>query len=467
MYNVIVRSRSDAKAFKAMISKFYPNWDINIYTLHGSREYSSAVNELENILDDKELYIIMLGREDGKLAEELVKNYSVNTVVHVVPTARLRNTRIEQLAQEFDKARSLFRLSVYWSFDLNSYLFGFVNEKPLLDYEINPAYDIFLGIGSGFNEIVKSILNSNICINPLLVRKFSGIHDVYCGLNKIAVIEIPDYGLKPSGRLLNNNCIDIDLNNLIKSNEIILKQYESISKNFLEKQREWVDSVIIPWSGGKDSTAALLLALSVFSKNIVKVLYVDTGLEFPHTIRYVEELSNKLGIDIYVKHAGIDRELLSGNKPFPTHENRWCTEIKISTVMKSIAELSSGNTLIITGDRDSESLKRSIRPPLRIVDEKTRIASPLKFWSTAHVQLYLISKNIPLNPLYDRGFYRIGCYICPSLRSWELYIMNKDPYLSNSLTKYELYNKFLKYRLENSKIYEKNESSCDVFNTCY
>ncbi|MEM1921862.1 MAG: phosphoadenosine phosphosulfate reductase family protein, partial [Desulfurococcaceae archaeon] len=210
-----------------------------------------------------------------------------------------------------------------------------------------------------------------------------------------------------------------------------------------------------------------LLALSVFSKNIVKVLYVDTGLEFPHTIRYVEELSNKLGIDIYVKHAGIDRELLSGNKPFPTHENRWCTEIKISTVMKSIAELSSGNTLIITGDRDSESLKRSIRPPLRIVDEKTRIASPLKFWSTAHVQLYLISKNIPLNPLYDRGFYRIGCYICPSLRSWELYIMNKDPYLSNSLTKYELYNKFLKYRLENSKIYEKNESSCDVFNTCY
>jgi 3'-phosphoadenosine 5'-phosphosulfate sulfotransferase (PAPS reductase)/FAD synthetase len=31
-----------------------------------------------------------------------------------------------------------------------------------------------------------------------------------------------------------------------------------------------------------------------------------------------------------------------------------------------------------------------------------------------------------LNPLYLSGFYRLGCYLCPALRGWELYMMLND-----------------------------------------
>ncbi len=473
MINIVVRSKRDADAIKAMLRVFYSEWDLKVYTLHGVRKTDDALKELESIVNDDCFYVLLLGREDWEMASELDKILPPNISVHVVPRAKIRNTRIERLAHEFDIARSKLRLAVSWSKEYSSFILGLRQGAVLEGYEYNPAYDVFLGIGKGFNVMLKKILGSDICSNPLLVRKFSGVHDIYCGVRRSAVLEIPDEGFRPSGKVVDSSkdaVKDISLDNLVKANDKILGIYENISKKFLSKFIDWADTVIVPWSGGKDSTATLLLALEVFPKNKIKVLFSDTGTEFPWTLDYVDIISEKLGIEVYRVYAGVDKGLLEENMPMPTHDNRWCTGRKIASVMAGIAKLSEGNTLIVTGDRDAESRRRSLRPPVRIIDKNTMMVTPIKLWSGAHVQLYILKKGLRLNPLYEKGFYRIGCYICPALRSWELFVMTNDPTISLRLQEYPLYKKFLEHRMmqKTRKTVEDKEAqaACELLNLC-
>lgn len=446
MLNIIVRSKRDADAVKAMIARHYSDWDINVYTLHGSRSVDEVSDQLNEIVSDNGFYIIMFGREDEETYREIVDELPPNAVAHLVPRSRVRNARLEQLAHEFDTARSLFRLTLTWDGVGKTYLLNNRKGQWLEEYEINPAYDIFMGFGGETRSVVEEIAGGEICDNPLLVRKFNGEHDIYCGSVRKGFLKIPDEGIELSGETYDVEGVDIDLNKLLDANRSVLDLFEKISIKYLEKHRDWADTVIIPWSGGKDSTAALIMALKTYPKDIVKPIYVDTGVDFPCNRSYVMEVSEKLGVEPYIAYAGVDKALLNDSKPLPTHENRWCTGLKIDAIRNMVREIGVGNILVVTGDRDAESLRRSERPQKRF-EEEGLVITPLKLWSTLHVQLYLLLNNIPLNPLYLHGFYRIGCYICPSLRSWELYIMLKNPLIKEMLSDNPLYKLFLKQRL--------------------
>ena len=51
-------------------------------------------------------------------------------------------------------------------------------------------------------------------------------------------------------------------------------------------------------SGGKDSTATLLLALERFPKDAVIPIFTDTGFESSETYEYLSYLEESLGIEI-------------------------------------------------------------------------------------------------------------------------------------------------------------------------
>lgn len=446
MLKVIVRSKRDADAVKAMLRTFYDDWDIGVATLHGARSIENVLDELEKSIDPHLYNIVLLGREDSGMVHELEDKVDVNVVVHMVPRARIRNTRLEHLFHELEVARSKIRLNVRWVSNRRVYRLSHGDGERLEGYSYNPAYDSFLGIGEGFRTRLSELLGFNIGSNPLLIRMMGGKHLIYSGNILIGELEIPDEGVRPKAKTISDNIVDVDLEGLLSVNKEVLRVHESISLKLLEEYREWADTVIVPWSGGKDSTVALLLAVKAFGRDRVKAIYVDTGVEFPFTHKYVEELAEKLGIELHVSYARIDRELLRG-APMPTHDNRWCTRLKIETVSITLSRLREGRTLIVLGDRDAESEKRSRRPPIRVEDKELVTITPVKMWGTFHVQLYLLLNNIPLNPLYEYGFYRIGCYICPALRSWEVYVMLKDKSISEALRDKPLYKKFLDHRL--------------------
>ncbi len=446
MLQIIVRSKRDADAIRAVITRFYPEWDIVVRTLRGFR----SPPDVETLIDEyltRERYrytIVMLGKEDEELSKHLEHRLPPNALVHVVSRAKIRNATLEQLHYEIEVARSKFRLITRWISEYQAYVFRPSGYGEILrGLDINPAYDVFIGIGEYFRDHVRRVTGRDVGLNPLIVRKFGGEHYIYSGPKPVLKLKITDLGLTMMYESLSNECVDVDLDAVGKLNEDVLKIHEEIALSQLKAYNGWADVVLVPWSGGKDSTTVLLMASKVFGKRKVRAIFADTGLEFPATEEYISELSKVLGIECVRVKAYIDQGLLRENLPLPTHDNRWCTARKIAAIESYINELKGVNKLIVIGDRDAESEARARRAPVRHEAEDRIVITPIKMWSTAHVQLYLHMNKIPLNKLYEYGFYRIGCYICPSLRSWELSIVLHKREIIRGIRYPELFRKFL------------------------
>jgi len=444
VYTIVVRSKRDRDALRAVIGTYYKGWDIRVETLKGVRSPDKARERLTGIIRGDSFTIVLLGREDRNMAKGLEPFLPPTCSVHVLPKARVRNARPLTIHRELEKGRAKIRLAASWDSANKAYVLSWRSGMRLEGYSYSPAYDDFFIIGTAFKDTMDKLLGKDVGHNTLVLRKMGGEHVIYSGEKICATLHIPDHGCRPRGYARDVDAINVNLDKLLHVNSGVLRAFETVSKHFLMRFRDKVDVVAVPWSGGKDSTLALLLALDVFGHKRVVAVYVDTGVDFPQNKEYVENLAKKLTVKLEEVKAPVREGLMLEGLPLPTHKNRWCTARKIDALKSKLRELTD-RVLVVVGDRDSESEARSRRPPVR--EEEGRIVvAPLKQWSSAHVQLFLLSRGIPLNSLYELGFYRLGCYICPALRSWEVYIMAQRDEILRALSLDPLFKVFMKSR---------------------
>ena len=439
MYKLVVRAKKDSDAARAMVRAFYPQWGIEVCTLKGARTRDKALEALEEVIREDAYVIVLLGREDAKLAA-LEGETPLNVVFHVIRYSKVRNARIYNLFKELERARAAFRNCTAW----RGCSYVFTHKAPPLFECREPAYDVFLGLGRGFKARLEELVGE-LGDNPLLVRMMGGLHAIYSGPIKVAEVVFPDEGA-PRGARLGGSVVDVDEDGLIASNEDAIRTHEAVSLRLLGERGEGADEVLVPVSGGKDSTAALALARKAFGAARLTAVYVDTGVDFPQNREYVEKVAAKLGVRLEVEYADVRGQVRV--RGFPTHgPGRWCTALKLEALRRAVRRIAqtSSRPVIVVGDRDAESEARSRRPPARVEDGILTLA-PLKQWGTALVQLYLLREGLGLNPLYLAGFYRIGCYICPALRSWELYVMMRDGGLARALRGAPLLDEYLRHR---------------------
>ena len=67
----------------------------------------------------------------------------------------------------------------------------------------------------------------------------------------------------------------------------------------------------------------------------------------------------------------------------------------------------------ITGVRAEESARRAKRSQVERGKHGTRFLHVIHKWTTADVWSYIRANNLPYCSLYDEGFQRIGCVLCP------------------------------------------------------
>lgn len=223
---------------------------------------------------------------------------------------------------------------------------------------------------------------------------------------------------------------------------------EPVLKDLLEKNRETIESAVaearrfirevyeehvgsgkipVSFSGGADSTAVLSLAVEELGAGRVLAIYTDTGLEFPETTGYVESIASKIGVELVVLRPETDFIAEIEMRGLMSVEKRWCTELqKIIPLRKFYS--SNRVKIYLDGARDYESSLRERSPRIGVNPALPGIlrALPIKKWPRMLVQLYLLSRKIPLNPLYDRGFTRIGCVVCPAMHQHELMMSLRD-----------------------------------------
>lgn len=178
--------------------------------------------------------------------------------------------------------------------------------------------------------------------------------------------------------------------------------------------------VTVSFSGGKDSLVAYGLASQACDS--VELMYIDTGLEFPETVEYVRGFAGSHGRKLHIASGGSGFWDNVDSFGPPAKDFRWCCKVcKLGPITDMIDTEFPEGTVTVEGNRWLESYARSgigfvTRNPF--VPNQVNL-NPIRSWTAAEVWLYILSHHLEYNPLYDRDFERIGCYLCPSCLSSE------------------------------------------------
>jgi len=203
---------------------------------------------------------------------------------------------------------------------------------------------------------------------------------------------------------------------VIEANEDYLRRIEKRAVDFIRDIKERSNlPMAVSFSGGKDSLAVLLLAME--SGLDFSVFFLNTGIELPETVEYVDEIEKRYRIKIdriYAGNAFFDN--LEHFGP-PGRDYRWCCKAcKLGPTTRYILENHSSGLLTLIGQRRYESMERmrkgSVWENEWVPNQLS--ASPIQNWTSLEVWLYILWKGAPINPWYRRGLTRIGCYLCPS-----------------------------------------------------
>ncbi len=116
----------------------------------------------------------------------------------------------------------------------------------------------------------------------------------------------------------------------------------------------------------------------------------------------------------------------------PARDYRWCCKICKLVPLAKMSKQSSGRMVNIVGQRQYESTSRALAGKLARSGSTAGdlVAAPFQEWTSLDVFMFIESRRLPLNPLYMRGYERIGCYMCPTSKLAEIEVVkNTHRYL--------------------------------------
>jgi 3'-phosphoadenosine 5'-phosphosulfate sulfotransferase (PAPS reductase)/FAD synthetase len=215
-----------------------------------------------------------------------------------------------------------------------------------------------------------------------------------------------------------------------------------------------LEQCVVACSFGKDSMAVLDLVRQVEPN--IKVVWSNTGVEYPQNLRYSKEIIESWGLNIEIlrppkgctfwtvaEEHGLPTIRRFGNKGKPNNVH-CCEELKEKPAKNYYKE--HNIKLIFTGIRAEESrnrtmlLKRCGDFYLAKRDGRYR-AHIIADWTEEDVWIYHHLRNIPVNPTYtelkivDGRVPRVGCFPCTAYTSWEKTVKANNPKLYDKLIK--------------------------------
>ncbi len=156
--------------------------------------------------------------------------------------------------------------------------------------------------------------------------------------------------------------------------------------------------------------AALMLHLVTRISPNIPVILVDTGHLFPETYRFVDELNDRLKLNLHVyqserspawqesRYGRLWEQGLEGIE----HYNRIN---KVEPLCRAMHELDVGSWL--AGLRRQQSDGRADLQVVRIKDGRFKI-HPVIDWSSHDVYRYLQRHQLPYHPLWEQGYVSVG-----------------------------------------------------------
>ena len=229
--------------------------------------------------------------------------------------------------------------------------------------------------------------------------------------------------------------------------EEVLKLAAEMSRTYYGKP------LILCYSGGKDSDVMLDIAKKCLKSNEFEVLNSHTTVDAPETVYHIREVFKRCeseGIHTEIRMPRYKGKptsmwkLIEDKGIPPTRVLRYCCSI--------LKEASTPNRLVAVGVREDESAKRQNRGSFAFLDKrvderewrslqhtyamfkldqygdkgayeckfiqsckanKDTICNPIYYFKEVHIWEYIQKFNVFINPLYSKGWKRVGCIGCP------------------------------------------------------
>ena len=170
----------------------------------------------------------------------------------------------------------------------------------------------------------------------------------------------------------------------------------------------WKPDVLLTSSFG--AQAAVLLHLVTRQWPEIPVVLLDTQYLFPETYRFVDEMTERLGLNLKVYASPVSREWQEAR-----HGKLWeqgvegITEFnalnKVEPMARALDEL--GASAWITGLRREQSSTRQGLKTLAVQGGRVKV-HPIYDWSNKDVHQYLTRHDLPYHPLWHQGYVSIG-----------------------------------------------------------
>lgn len=249
-----------------------------------------------------------------------------------------------------------------------------------------------------------------------LIAKTKG-GSVYCA-PEIILLEDPE----PKGYPLRF----VDIPAMVEKNRDLMEQLaqdtiKTIYNSYV-KYKNKIDVFYVAFSGGKDSVATLDLVQRALPHNEFKVLFGDTGMEFPdtyETVNVIHDFCSDNKIEFIVSKSDYSPDYTWSKFGPPATVNRWCCSVhKTSpqiTILREILGKPDFTGMAFIGVRGSESLSRNGYDFISLGEKHKGQYScnPILEWNSAELYMYIYMQDLYLNEAYKKGNRRAGCLVCP------------------------------------------------------
>ena len=231
----------------------------------------------------------------------------------------------------------------------------------------------------------------------------------------------------------------VDIPAMVDKNRQLMEQLvqetiKRIYNTFIEYQDK-VDVFYVAFSGGKDSVVALDLVQRALPHNCFKVLFGDTGMEFPDTYETVEKIK-QICAEEKIEFLQAKSKLKPENTwqifgP-PAVTIRWCCSVHKTTPqimqLREVLQKPDFTGMAFTGVRGDESLSRSEYDAISYGGKHSGQYSchPILEWNTAELFLYIYENGLTFNNAYKKGNTRAGCLVCPMSQGKHDYMKYKN-----------------------------------------
>ena len=156
--------------------------------------------------------------------------------------------------------------------------------------------------------------------------------------------------------------------------------------------------------------AAVSLHLAAQQRPDIPVIVIDTGYLFPETYRFIDELTERLKLNLKVYRPQIGVAWMEARMGRIWEEGvdgitRYNRLRKVEPMQRALAELGVGTW--IAGLRRSQSRTRANIDLLERKDGRWKL-HPIADWTDRDVGQYLAHRDLPYHPLWEKGYVSIG-----------------------------------------------------------